>query len=74
MHACMRDISILAPSLPYAFLFFFPGQFSLPIDKRQLYEFDIKVPIGWFGGPGIKPNHKQGRFLIRWCCIQVEFA
>lgn len=32
-----------------------PGWFSLPVDKRQLYEFDIKVPL--LGqGPGIKPN------------------
>lgn len=31
------------------------GQFSLPIDKRQLYEFDIKVPL-LVRGPGIKPN------------------
>lgn len=33
----------------------FPGQFSLPIDKRQLYEFDIRVPL-MVRGPGIKPN------------------
>uniref|UniRef100_A0A4X2M5Y6 Glucosamine (N-acetyl)-6-sulfatase n=1 Tax=Vombatus ursinus TaxID=29139 RepID=A0A4X2M5Y6_VOMUR len=31
------------------------GQFSLPIDKRQLYEFDIKVPL-LVRGPGIKAN------------------
>lgn len=31
------------------------GQFSLPIDKRQLYEFDIKVPL-MVRGPGIAPN------------------
>uniref|UniRef100_A0A8D0MS68 N-acetylglucosamine-6-sulfatase n=1 Tax=Sus scrofa TaxID=9823 RepID=A0A8D0MS68_PIG len=31
------------------------GQFSLPIDKRQLYEFDIKVPL-LVRGPGVKPN------------------
>lgn len=31
------------------------GQFSLPIDKRQLYEFDIRVPL-LVRGPGIKPN------------------
>ncbi|XP_039224890.1 N-acetylglucosamine-6-sulfatase-like isoform X2 [Crotalus tigris] len=34
---------------------FHTGQFSLPIDKRQLYEFDIKVPL-LVRGPGIKPN------------------
>lgn len=33
----------------------FSGQFSLPIDKRQLYEFDIKVPL-MVRGPGIKPK------------------
>uniref|UniRef100_UPI00398E9AEB glucosamine (N-acetyl)-6-sulfatase (Sanfilippo disease IIID), b n=1 Tax=Pristiophorus japonicus TaxID=55135 RepID=UPI00398E9AEB len=31
------------------------GQFSLPIDKRQLYEFDIRVPL-LVRGPGIKPK------------------
>ncbi|KAM4676700.1 N-acetylglucosamine-6-sulfatase [Discoglossus pictus] len=31
------------------------GQFSLPIDKRQLYEFDIKVPL-LVRGPGIAAN------------------
>ncbi|XP_028648355.1 N-acetylglucosamine-6-sulfatase [Erpetoichthys calabaricus] len=31
------------------------GQFSLPIDKRQLYEFDIRVPL-LVRGPGIKSN------------------
>uniref|UniRef100_A0A3Q3WD40 N-acetylglucosamine-6-sulfatase n=1 Tax=Mola mola TaxID=94237 RepID=A0A3Q3WD40_MOLML len=31
------------------------GQFSLPIDKRQLYEFDIRIPL-MVRGPGIKPK------------------
>uniref|UniRef100_A0A665VPT7 N-acetylglucosamine-6-sulfatase n=1 Tax=Echeneis naucrates TaxID=173247 RepID=A0A665VPT7_ECHNA len=31
------------------------GQFSLPMDKRQLYEFDIRVPL-MVRGPNIKPN------------------
>ncbi|XP_074642046.1 N-acetylglucosamine-6-sulfatase-like [Tubulanus polymorphus] len=31
------------------------GQYSLPTDKRQLYEFDIRVPL-IVRGPGIKPN------------------
>ncbi|XP_077479073.1 glucosamine (N-acetyl)-6-sulfatase (Sanfilippo disease IIID), b [Stigmatopora argus] len=31
------------------------GQFSLPIDKRQLYEFDIRTPL-LVRGPGVKPN------------------
>ncbi|XP_053124957.1 N-acetylglucosamine-6-sulfatase-like [Hemicordylus capensis] len=34
------------------------GQFSLPIDKRQLYEFDIRVPL-LVRGPGIKPNQTR---------------
>lgn len=34
---------------------FHTGQFSLPIDKRQLYEFDIKVPL-LVRGPGVKKN------------------
>ncbi|XP_039624252.1 glucosamine (N-acetyl)-6-sulfatase (Sanfilippo disease IIID), b [Polypterus senegalus] len=33
------------------------GQFSLPIDKRQLYEFDIRIPL-LVRGPGIKPKQK----------------
>lgn len=33
----------------------FSGQFSLPIDKRQLYEFDIRIPL-MVRGPGIKPK------------------
>ena len=31
------------------------GQFSLPNDKRQMYEFDIRVPF-MVRGPGIKVN------------------
>jgi N-acetylglucosamine-6-sulfatase len=31
------------------------GQFSLPNDKRQLYDFDIKVPL-FVRGPGIKAS------------------
>ncbi|KAM4635001.1 glucosamine (N-acetyl)-6-sulfatase (Sanfilippo disease IIID), b [Polymixia lowei] len=31
------------------------GQFSLPIDKRQLYDFDIRIPL-MVRGPGIKPK------------------
>lgn len=34
---------------------FLSGQFSLPMDKRQLYEFDIRVPL-LVRGPNIKPN------------------
>lgn len=31
------------------------GQFGLPIDKRQLYEFDIRVPL-IVRGPGVPKN------------------
>ncbi|KAJ8381975.1 hypothetical protein SKAU_G00027530 [Synaphobranchus kaupii] len=34
------------------------GQFSLPLDKRQLYEFDIRVPL-LVRGPNISPNQKS---------------
>lgn len=45
-----------APSLTAASLSpLCSGQFSLPIDKRQLYEFDIRVPL-LVRGPGIAPN------------------
>ncbi|XP_042899518.1 N-acetylglucosamine-6-sulfatase isoform X2 [Parasteatoda tepidariorum] len=33
------------------------GQFSLPWDKRQLYDFDIRVPL-FVSGPGIKQGIK----------------
>lgn len=41
----------------FVFLFCFlpAGQFSLPIDKRQLYEFDIRTPL-LVRGPGVKAN------------------
>uniref|UniRef100_A0A673KT16 N-acetylglucosamine-6-sulfatase n=1 Tax=Sinocyclocheilus rhinocerous TaxID=307959 RepID=A0A673KT16_9TELE len=38
------------------------GQFSLPIDKRQLYEFDIRIPL-LVRGPGIKPKQTLQSFL-----------
>lgn len=31
------------------------GQFSLPQDKRQLYEFDVRVPF-MIRGPGVMAN------------------
>lgn len=34
------------------------GQFSLPIDKRQMYDFDLRVPL-LVRGPGIKPNQTK---------------
>jgi len=33
----------------------FAGQFSLPQDKRQLYEFDVRVPF-MIRGPGVRAN------------------
>ena len=42
----------------------FSGQFSLPNDKRQMYEFDIRVPF-MARGPGIKPGQ------VREVCITV---
>lgn len=60
----MRHLSVSAPQwrvcrtlswLCVDSVCFVAGQFSLPIDKRQLYEFDIKVPL-LVRGPGIKPN------------------
>ncbi|XP_073180940.1 N-acetylglucosamine-6-sulfatase-like isoform X2 [Lepidochelys kempii] len=39
------------------------GQFSLPIDKRQLYEFDIRVPL-LVRGPGIKANQTRSEPIL----------
>ncbi|XP_061618877.1 N-acetylglucosamine-6-sulfatase isoform X1 [Phyllopteryx taeniolatus] len=38
------------------------GQFSLPLDKRQLYEFDIRVPL-LVRGPNIKAG-QTSQFLV----------
>ncbi|XP_061124723.1 N-acetylglucosamine-6-sulfatase isoform X1 [Syngnathus typhle] len=38
------------------------GQFSLPLDKRQLYEFDIRVPL-MVRGPNIKAG-QSSQFLV----------
>uniref|UniRef100_A0A3P9PM30 N-acetylglucosamine-6-sulfatase n=1 Tax=Poecilia reticulata TaxID=8081 RepID=A0A3P9PM30_POERE len=45
-----------------------PGQFSLPIDKRQLYEFDIRTPL-LVRGPGIKPNQ-----MIKAPVLNIDLA
>jgi len=42
-------------SIKITLVLLFLGQFSLPNDKRQLYEFDIRVPL-MIRGPGIKPK------------------
>ncbi|XP_048474570.1 glucosamine (N-acetyl)-6-sulfatase (Sanfilippo disease IIID), b isoform X1 [Rhincodon typus] len=44
------------------------GQFSLPIDKRQLYEFDIRVPL-LVRGPGIKPKQ-----IIKEPILNIDLA
>ncbi|KAH3883192.1 hypothetical protein DPMN_007145 [Dreissena polymorpha] len=38
------------------------GQFGLPYDKRQLYDFDIRVPL-MVRGPGIKPNQTSDKIV-----------
>ncbi|XP_030827904.1 N-acetylglucosamine-6-sulfatase isoform X2 [Strongylocentrotus purpuratus] len=39
------------------------GQFSLPNDKRQLYEFDIRVPL-IIRGPGISPGTTSKQIAV----------
>ncbi|ELT91586.1 hypothetical protein CAPTEDRAFT_122955 [Capitella teleta] len=39
------------------------GQLSLPYDKRQLYEFDIRVPL-MVRGPGIKAGQKRKEIIL----------
>lgn len=56
-------------------LFCLPGQFSLPLDKRQLYEFDIRVPL-MVRGPNIKPNqtsqvHTAAKVAVDFSSLSV---
>ncbi|XP_076339126.1 N-acetylglucosamine-6-sulfatase-like isoform X2 [Tachypleus tridentatus] len=44
------------------------GQFSLPQDKRQLYEFDIRVPL-LVRGPGITPGT-----VVKNPVLNIDFA
>ncbi|XP_064600043.1 N-acetylglucosamine-6-sulfatase-like [Liolophura sinensis] len=44
------------------------GQFSLPIDKRQLYEFDIRVPL-MVRGPGIAAGQVREEIMLN-----IDFA
>lgn len=44
------------------------GQFSLPIDKRQAYEFDVRIPL-MIRGPGI-PAGQERKELI----VTIDFA
>lgn len=45
------------------------GQFSLPADKRQPYEFDIRVPL-LVRGPGIKKGKKL-KVKLSWIFYHV---
>ncbi|CAI9726243.1 N-acetylglucosamine-6-sulfatase-like [Octopus vulgaris] len=44
------------------------GQFSLPYDKRQLYDFDNRVPF-LVRGPGIKANQTRNELVLN-----IDFA
>ncbi|XP_069475158.1 N-acetylglucosamine-6-sulfatase-like [Ambystoma mexicanum] len=39
------------------------GQFSLPVDKRQMYDFDLRVPL-LVRGPGIQPNQTRKELVL----------
>lgn len=42
---------------------YFAGQFSLPNDKRQFYEFDIRVPL-MVRGPGVKSGQTRKDLVL----------
>lgn len=39
------------------------GQFSLPIDKRQLYETDVRIPLV-VRGPGVSKNVTRDELVV----------
>ena len=43
------------------------GQFGMPFDKRQLYDFDVRVPL-MVRGPGIKPG-QVSKVLSFFCAV-----
>ena len=62
------------PSFSSLFLNFYlcvlaAGQFSLPQDKRQLYEFDVRVPF-MIRGPGLKPK-QTSQVSVRSSLLQL---
>lgn len=42
---------------------FYLGQFSMPVDKRLLYEFDIRVPL-LMRGPGVPKNVTKSEVVL----------
>jgi len=49
------------------------GQLSFPYDKRQMYEFDIRVPL-MVRGPGIKPGQVRQVWFSRWHKQKVWYS
>lgn len=60
-----RSVCLLPHCVLYA-----PGQMSLPNDKRQLYEFDVRVPL-MVAGPGISAG--RIRKVSQYLC-SIGFA
>ena len=55
IHICINCIFARYLYVYFYLNFCVPGQFSLPIDKRQLYEFDLRIPF-IVRGPGVSKN------------------
>ncbi|XP_067934704.1 N-acetylglucosamine-6-sulfatase-like [Watersipora subatra] len=51
------------------------GQFSLPTNKRQLYEFDIRVPL-MVRGPGVAPAQVKTELVVNidWAPTFLDLA